>query len=115
MSKSWSGEIAVVGIGESDIGTVPDKNPMQLHTQAAKAALEDCGIEKTDVDGVLTGGIANPLELMHSVLLSEYLGIQPRFTTSMHLGGATQIQMVISAANATANSARTRAGTSGVP
>lgn len=100
MSKSWSGQIAIIGIGESDLGTVPDKNPMQLHTQAAKAALEDCGLEKTDVDGVLTGGIANPLEFMHSVLLAEYLGIQPRFTTSMHLGGATQIQMVISAANA---------------
>jgi acetyl-CoA acetyltransferase len=100
MSKSWSGQVAIVGIGESDIGTVPGKTPMELHAEAAKAALEDCGLEKKGVDGVLTAGITNPLEIMHSVLLSEYLGIQPRFTTSMHIGGATQIQLVISAANA---------------
>jgi acetyl-CoA acetyltransferase len=100
MSKSWSGQVAIVGVGESDLGTVPNKNPMQLHAQAAKAALEDCGLQKADVDGVLTAGITNPMEVMHSVLVSEYLGIQPRFTTSMHIGGATQIQLVISAANA---------------
>ncbi len=100
MSKSWSGKIAIAGIGESDLGTVPGKDPMQLHAQAARAALRDCGLEKADVDGVLTGGTVNPMAMMHSVLVAEYLGIQPRFTTSMHLGGATQIQMVISAANA---------------
>ena len=100
MSKSWSGQVAIVGIGESEIGTVPHKNPMQLHADATKAALEDCGLDKGDIDGVLTAGITNPMEIMHSVLLSEYLGVQPRFTTSMHVGGATQIQLVISAANA---------------
>ena len=100
MRKSWSGQVAIVGIGESEIGTVPHKNPMQLHADATKAALEDCGLDKGDIDGVLTAGITNPMEIMHSVLLSEYLGVQPRFTTSMHIGGATQIQLVISAANA---------------
>jgi acetyl-CoA acetyltransferase len=100
MSGNWSRQIAIVGIGESDLGTVPDKDPMQLHTQAAKRALEDCGLKNKDIDGVLTAGTTNRLELMHSVMLSEYMGIQPRFTTSMQIGGATHIQMVISAANA---------------
>ncbi len=100
MRNSWSRQVAIVGIGESDLGIVPDKDPMQLHAQAAKRALEDCGLNNTDVDGVLTPGIANRLILMHSVLFAEYMGIQPRFTTSMQIGGATHIQMVISAANA---------------
>jgi len=100
MSNSWSRQVAIVGIGESDLGIVPDKDPMQLHAQAAKRALEDCGLKNTDIDGVLTPGTANRLILMHSVLFAEYMGIQPRFTTSMQIGGATHIQMVISAANA---------------
>lgn len=100
MNSSWTRQVAIVGIGESELGAVPDKNPMQLHAQAAKRALEDCGLNNTDVDGVLTAGTANRLELMHSVMLAECMGISPRFTTSMQIGGATHIQMVISAANA---------------
>lgn len=100
MSRGWTGQVAIVGVGESELGTVPHKTPMELHAQAARAALEDCGLKRDDIDGVLTAGITNPMEIMHSVLVSEYLGIQPRFTTSMHIGGATQIQLVISAANA---------------
>ena len=100
MADGWSKNIAIVGIGESDLGTVPDKDPMQLHAQAAKRALEDCGLTNADVDGVLTAGIANQLILMHSVMFAEYMGIRPRFTTSMQIGGATHIQLLISAANA---------------
>jgi acetyl-CoA acetyltransferase len=100
VSGNWSRQIAIVGIGESQLGLVPDTDPMQLHVQAAKRALEDSGIENADVDGVLTAGTADRFELMHSVMLAEHLGIQPRFTTTMQIGGATHIQMVISAANA---------------
>jgi acetyl-CoA acetyltransferase len=100
VSRGWSRQIAIVGIGESELGTVPDKDPMQLHAQAATRALEDCGLKNTDIDGVLTAGTTNRFELMHSVMLAEHLGIQPRFTSTMQIGGATHIQMVISAANA---------------
>jgi len=100
MADGWSKKIAIVGVGESDLGTVPDKDPMQLHAQAAKRALEECGLTNADVDGVLTAGIANQLILMHSVTFAEYMGIRPRFTTSMQIGGATHIQLLISAANA---------------
>jgi len=100
VSGNWSGQIAIVGIGESQLGIVPDMDPMQLHAQAAKRALEDSGLENADVDGVLTAGTTDRFELMHSVMLAEHLGIQPRFTTTMQIGGATHIQMVISAANA---------------
>jgi hypothetical protein len=41
MKGKWSRQVAIVGIGESELGTVPDKDPMQLHAQAAKRALED--------------------------------------------------------------------------
>ena len=100
MSRNWSRQIAIVGIGESQLGIVPHRDPMQLHAQAIKRALDDCGLDKADVDGVLTAGTANRLDVMHSVMLAEYVGIQPRFTTTMQIGGATHIQMVISAADA---------------
>ena len=100
MGNGWSRQIAIVGIGESELGTVPDKDAMELHAQAAKRALEDCGLTNTDVDGVLTAGIANQLILMHSVMFAECVGMRPRFTTTMQIGGATHIQLIISAANA---------------
>lgn len=100
MNRDWSRQVAIVGIGESDLGTVLDKDPMQLHAQAAKRTLEDCGLTNADVDGVLTAGTADRFILMHSVMFAEYMGIQPRYTTSMQIGGATHCQMVIGAANA---------------
>ncbi len=98
--QSWSKQIAIVGVGESELGTVPGKDPMRLHVDAAKRALDDCGLANKDIDGVLTAGTNNRFELMHSVMVAEYLGIEPRFTTTMQIGGATHLQMVISAANA---------------
>ena len=75
--------IAIVGIGESACGEVPDKNVWQLHADAAHAALADAGLRQQDVDGVFSAGI----DLMHPLILCEYLGLRPRYTDSTMTGG----------------------------
>ena len=78
-----SGKAAIVGVAESDaIGNVPDKSPLALHAEAARNALADAGFERSDVDAVFTAGYS-------TLDVAEYLGIQPRYTDSTTVGGAS--------------------------
>mgnify|MGYP000424136415 CR=1 FL=1 len=56
-----------------------------LHAQAARNALRDAGIDKSEVDAVFTCGIG----AMASVQLCEYLGIIPRYTDNTMTGGSS--------------------------
>src|SRR5512139_3604780 len=91
---------AIIGIGETEVGVVPHKSSMQFHVEAAQLAIEDCGIDKRDIDGVLTCGSMVEDHSHHSVLVSEYLGIMPKFTNTERFGGASKCAMVLHAAMA---------------
>lgn len=93
------GKVAIVGVDESDeIGIVPHKSPLQLHAEAARNALADAGIDKSEVDAVFTAGAGwHP-----SLLLAEYLGIQPTYTDSTSVGGSSFVIHVEHAAAAIA-------------
>ena len=81
LSKS----VAIVGVAESDeIGKVPGKSSLQHHAEAAYNALEDAGLSIKDVDGILSAGFS-------TLVVAEYLGIQPRFTDSTAVGGSSFI------------------------
>lgn len=80
-------DVAIVGVAESDLGVVGPKTVLQLQAQAAKAALEEAGLTLRDVDAVLTAG--SDWGWAPSMLLAEYLGIQPKVTDSTNIGGAS--------------------------
>ena len=89
-----SRDIAIVGVAESDVmGNVPDKSSLQHHAEAAHNALEDAGLSKNDVDGVLTAGFS-------TLDTAEYMGIQPAFTDSTSVGGSSFVVHVAHAAAA---------------
>jgi len=78
---------AIAGVAESDLGVVgPDRTSLDLQAQAAKAALEEAGLELSDVDAVFSaGGDAwSP-----TMAIAEYLGITPRWSDSTNLGGSS--------------------------
>ena len=76
-------DIAIVGVAESDeMGTVPNKSSLQHHAEAAYNALEDAGLSKNDVDGLLTAGFS-------TLATAEYLGIHPGFTDNTSVGGSS--------------------------
>lgn len=92
-----SGSVAIVGVDESDeLGTVPHKTSMQLHAEAARNALRDAGIDKSEVDGLFTAGVS-------TTELGEYLGIRPIYTDGTNVGGASFVIHVGHAATAIAN------------
>jgi len=77
--------VALAGVGESRFGRVPDATSWQLAREAASAALADAGLGPADVDGLFACGN----DLMHPVLLAEYLGLRPRYVDGTNVGGAS--------------------------
>src|ERR1700687_5959240 len=87
------GKVAIIGIGMSPVGKVPGRSPLWLVPGAARKALADAGIEKSKVDGVLAShAFASPFHRF-SVAFSEYFGIQPTFSNTLQVSGATAATM----------------------
>jgi acetyl-CoA acetyltransferase len=82
-------KIIIAGVGESDIGKVPELSGLGLNAQAVKRALDDAGMKLSDIDGLVTAySMTEPYFMLGSVL-AEYLGLEPRFCASLTVGGAT--------------------------
>ena len=76
-------QTAIVGAAETtQIGRIPDMSSMMLAADAAMNAIEDCGIDKDQIDGVLS--THNPNQLAH------YLGIKtPKYVDGTAVGGTS--------------------------
>jgi 3-oxoacyl-[acyl-carrier-protein] synthase III len=71
-------EVAIAGAAESDLGEVgPEVTPADLMAQAARRALDDCGLTPADVDGVAAATVQLPMAPLN---LAEALGLRPRWT-----------------------------------
>ena len=86
---------AIVGASETtELGSIPDKTAFQLHVDAAVNAINDCGIDKNEIDGIAT--TMNPASLAH------YLGIVPKWIDNTQVGGTSFLVHVRHAAAAIA-------------
>ncbi|HXF51382.1 MAG TPA: thiolase, partial [Dehalococcoidia bacterium] len=95
MSRDLRMAAAIVGAAETEqIGVIPDKSALQLHAEAAILALRDAGIDKSEVDGLLS--TASPAQL------AEYLQITPTFVDGTSVGGCSYMIHVAHAAMALA-------------
>ncbi len=102
MTARLRSRVAIAGVGESRIGKVPDRTGLGLNAEAAMNAIADAGIDRTEIDGLLTAYSFTDDYFMLGSVLCEYLGIKPRFSSSMIVGGATPGAMVHHAATAIA-------------
>ena len=83
---SLRGQVAIVGVAESDLGEVaPGLTELDLIGQAATRALADAGLTKNDVDGLFVSSLQYPTPTLHA---AEYLGIRPVYSDSTNIGGA---------------------------
>jgi acetyl-CoA acetyltransferase len=83
--------VAVVGAAEADdMGVVPGKSAVRLHAEAAANALAHANLKLSDVDALFTCG----LDFMPSLMVSEYLGLRPRYSSSDSIGGSSFVAHV---------------------
>jgi acetyl-CoA acetyltransferase len=84
---------AIVGVGHSRLGRVPELSSSDLLLQAIKNALDDAGIDIKEVDGLICRG-PHDIYTHHQVIGSK-LGLNARFSTTLDNGGAGQALGVI--------------------
>jgi len=97
---SLRGKVAVVGIGESDIGDLgPDRLSIDLLGQATVEALADAGLAKDSIDGLWS----NVGTTMSNLDVAEYLGLRPRYSGGAMVGGSSFVSHLYHAAVAIAS------------
>ncbi len=85
---------AIVGVADTELEKgrfKGEKTVLQAQAEVAKKALDEAGLTKEDVDGLLVAGSWGipGVGLFPSVTMAEYLGIQPCFTDSTNIGGSS--------------------------
>ncbi len=96
------GDAAIVGIAEFAPVRKPDRTwmGMEAYAELGRLALEDAGMQLSDVDAMMTGYVAEASPLFAPGHLAEYLGIESHFSEVVDLGGATGAGQVLRAAMA---------------
>jgi acetyl-CoA acetyltransferase len=95
---SWD-RAAITGVGTSRMGAFPGVTSNQLAKEAFVDALADAGLQKGDIDGLITmPGTTSPEGAKHYLALGELLGIDPRISWSLSMGGATVGTLISQAA-----------------
>jgi acetyl-CoA acetyltransferase len=100
MTVSLKNKVAIVGAADTEVGVVPNLSATQLYVKAAKLALQDAGITKDQVDGLITCVSFVEPYMYHSEMIAEYLQIFPRYCMTAPSGGGTTIAMIHHAASA---------------
>ena len=102
LDKSLRGKVAIVGVADTEVGVLPGRTPMEMGVEAALAAIADAGLEKNDIDGLVTcNAMAQPM-MYHAEATAEYLQIFPRYCIAAGAGGGTTFSIIHHAASAIA-------------
>jgi len=96
-------KIVIAGVGETEQGKIPNRSSFHFLSQASKIAIEDAGIKKSDVDGLVTAFSLVEHTFMHCTTFADYFGMKPKFFSSIAVGGATAVWMAAEAAMAIAS------------
>ncbi len=97
---SLKNKVAIVGVGDTKVGVVKDRSATQLYVEAARLAMEDAGITKNDVDGLITCVSWVEPYLYHAEMIAEYMQIFPRYCITAPSGGGTTLAVMHHAASA---------------
>jgi acetyl-CoA acetyltransferase len=85
---------AIVGVGEAGLGKAqPGDTALSLQCRSARDALLDAGLKLADVDGVF----AHWDDRANALLVSEYLGITPKYVDNTVVGGGSPLTHLIHA------------------
>jgi acetyl-CoA acetyltransferase len=99
MAAGYHGEVAIVGLGQTEFSAASGKSVLTLASEACRLAVEDAGLGLADVDGVLSYSVFDdsvPTEAVATALGLGDLG----YGLDMHLGGQAPCLLTMHAAMA---------------
>ena len=78
--RSLRDKYAIVGVGYTPQGKVPDRSALSFYIEACANAIKDAGLNKEDIDGLICYRQFQPLAndvIVTPYLLAQHLGVQP--------------------------------------
>ncbi|MEL0081876.1 MAG: thiolase family protein [Gammaproteobacteria bacterium] len=98
---SLRGKAAITGFAEMAPQKRPEgKTSLGIIAEMARAAIADAGLEKSQIDGLLTAASLSDFSMLWPSAVVEYLHLNPRYFDQVELGGASSTGMVWRAAAA---------------
>jgi len=92
--QSLNGRYAIAGVGEAGMGRAqPGDTALSLQCEAARQAILDAGLKPTDIDAVF----AHWDDRAAGLLVTEYMGLAPRYVDSTVVGGQSNLTHVVHA------------------
>jgi len=99
--ETLRGAAAIVGFGDAYCKEDEKRSPLHMAALAVRAALKDAGLEKEDIDGVLTGREPSGDERPQwQNILCAYLKMTPRYSSQITIHSAGMNSMLKHAAMA---------------
>ena len=89
----------ITGVGLTAYGKHEGKSTLDLMADAAQVALDDAGLKRAQIDGLLCGYSGTLPHLMLADLFAEQFGLSPHYAHGLQMGGATGLALVMLAAN----------------
>jgi acetyl-CoA acetyltransferase len=101
---SLRGKCAIAGLGATRMGKNYDhSHALGFAIEAVELAIEDAGLSRSDIDGLLVNPGVTWSNTMASFALQQAMGMRDlRLTSTMNAGGATAGSMVMHAAQSIA-------------
>ena len=92
--QALRGKAAIAGVATFGCGEATGFSEMEVLAQAARAAVADAGLKMSDIDGLCTASV---LSTMWPMPVTEYLGINPRYTNGTMVGGSSFVAHLLPA------------------
>ncbi|MGY0574452.1 thiolase family protein [Bradyrhizobium sp. RDM12] len=85
----------ITGVGLTSYGKHEGSSSLDLMSRAAQAALDDAGLKRADIDGILCGYSTVSPHIMLATVFAEHFGIRPSYAHAVQVGGATGLAMTM--------------------
>ncbi|MGC2084048.1 MAG: thiolase family protein [Bradyrhizobium sp.] len=85
----------ITGTGLTPYGKHEGRSSLDLMSMAAQLALDDAGLRRADIDGILCGYSTVSPHIMLATVFAEHFGIKPSYAHAVQVGGATGLAMTM--------------------
>ncbi|NBO54693.1 MAG: thiolase family protein [Actinobacteria bacterium] len=86
--------MVIAGIGATAFGKLPNRSSISLNVEAIRLALQDAGIDKSEVDAVFVKSPTSERHFMYGQMVCEALGVKPKIGGAWDQGGAANIALI---------------------